>query len=281
MTDLLDLIQQRLSQLPKAECKVGHAILHNPEAAIHTSIASMASLAGVSEPTVNRFCRSLSCKGYPDFKLKLAQSLASHGSFLRREITPTDSLQSVTQKVVHSTISSLQELEQSIDLNTLQQAINLLSAAERIHFYGLGASGPVALDALNKFFRLGIPVEATTDYLMQKMSAALAKPSSVYVVISYTGRTRPLIEVAAEASAQGGKVIALTTPGSPLAKVADVTVGIPTHENTDLYTPMVSRLLHLTLIDILLSGVTLAKGDEVEQHFRKVKNALASTRRLT
>lgn len=281
MTDLLEIIQQRLARLPKAECKVGQAILHSPEAAIHTSIASMARRAGVSEPTVNRFCRSLAFKGYPDFKLKLAQSLASQGSFLRREIRPTDNLQAVTQKVVHSTISSLQELEQSIDLNALQQAIDLLSAATRIHFYGLGASGPVALDALNKFFRLGIPVEATTDYLMQKMSAALATPSSVYVVISYTGRTRPLIEVAAEAAAQGGHVIALTTPGSPLAKVAGVTVGIPTHEDTDLYTPMVSRLLHLTLIDILLSGVTLAKGASVEQQFRKVKQALASTRKLT
>lgn len=281
MTDVLELIQQHLDQLSKSERKVATAILASPETAIHTSIASMASLADVSEPTVNRFCRSIHCKGFPDFKLKLAQSLATNGSFVRREIAPNDDMGTVVEKVVHSTISSLQDLERQIDLHALKLATDILCSAERIHFYGLGASGPVAYDALNKFFRLGIPVEATTDYLMQKMTAAMASHNSAFVVISYTGRTQPLIEVAGEAAANGGRVIALTTPGSPLSDVANVTVGIPARENTDLYTPMVSRLLHLTLIDILLSGVTLAKGGEVEENFKKVKGALASTRRLT
>lgn len=281
MTDILELIQQQMNQLSKSEKKVAEAVMASPETAIHTSIASMATLADVSEPTVNRFCRSIQCKGFPDFKLKLAQSLATSGSFVRREISPQDDMGTVVEKVIHSTIFSLQDLERQVDHHDLRLATDILSSAERIHFYGLGASGPVALDALNKFFRLGIPVEATTDYLMQKMTAAMATPKGAFVVISYTGRTQPLIEVAGEAAANGGKVIALTTPGSPLSDVATVTVGIPARENTDIYTPMVSRLLHLTLIDILLTGVTLQKGPEVEDNFKRVKQALSSTRRLT
>lgn len=281
MTDILELIQQQMNQLSKSEKKVAEAVMASPETAIHTSIASMATLADVSEPTVNRFCRSIHCKGFPDFKLKLAQSLATSGSFVRREISPQDDIGTVVEKVIHSTIFSLQDLERQVDHHDLRLATDILSAAKRIHFYGLGASGPVALDALNKFFRLGIPVEATTDYLMQKMTAAMANPDGAFVVISYTGRTQPLIEVAGEAAANGGKVIALTTPGSPLSDVATVTVGIPARENTDIYTPMVSRLLHLTLIDILLTGVTLQKGPEVEDNFKRVKQALSSTRRLT
>ncbi len=281
MTDILELIQQQLATLSRSERKVADAILASPETAIHTSIASMATMAQVSEPTVNRFCRSLQCKGFPDFKLRLAQSLATNGSFVRREIAPDDAMPVVVEKVIHSTISSLQDLERHLDHAALQRATELLSTASRIYFYGLGASGPVAYDALNKFFRLGIPVEATTDFLMQKMTAAMATPENAFVVISYTGRTQPLIEVAEEAASNGGQVIALTTPGSPLSRVATVSVGIPARENTDLYTPMVSRLLHLTLIDILLTGVTLAKGAEVEDNFTRVKQALASTRRLT
>ncbi|MFC3852662.1 transcriptional regulator HexR [Salinispirillum marinum] len=281
MTDVIELIQTHFAQLSKSEKKVAEAILAAPENAIHTSIASMAILAGVSEPTVNRFCRSIQCKGFPDFKLRLAQSLASTGSFVRREISAQDDMGTVVEKVIHSTISSLQELEKQIDHHALRQSVDILSHASRIHFYGLGASGPVAHDALNKFFRLGMPVDATTDYLMQKMTAAMAQPDSAFVVISYTGRTQPLIEVAAEAATNGGKVIALTTPGSPLSEVATVTVGVPTRENTDLFTPMVSRMLHLTLIDILMTGVTLAKGESVEENFRKVKGALSSTRRMS
>ncbi|WLD59292.1 transcriptional regulator HexR [Salinispirillum sp. LH 10-3-1] len=279
MSDVIELIQTHFDRLSKSEKKVADAILASPETAIHTSIASMAVLANVSEPTVNRFCRSIQCKGFPDFKLRLAQSLASHGSFVRREISPQDDMGTVVEKVIHSTISSLQELEKQIDHHALRQSVDILTSAKRIHFYGLGASGPVAQDALNKFFRLGVPVDASTDYLMQKMTAAMATPDTAFVVISYTGRTQPLIEVAAEAAMNGGKVIALTTPGSPLSEVATVTVGAPSRENTDLFTPMVSRMLHLTLIDILMTGVTLAKGDTVEENFRKVKSALSSTRR--
>ena len=44
-----------------------------PAQAIHSSIAALALEAGVSEPTVNRFCRSLETRGFPDFKLHLAQ----------------------------------------------------------------------------------------------------------------------------------------------------------------------------------------------------------------
>lgn len=49
----------------------------SPQTAIHSSIATLAKMADVSEPTVNRFCRRLDTKGFPDFKLHLAQSLAN------------------------------------------------------------------------------------------------------------------------------------------------------------------------------------------------------------
>ncbi len=48
-----------------------------PQNAIHLSIATLAQLADVSEPTVNRFCRKMDTKGFPDFKLRLAQNLAN------------------------------------------------------------------------------------------------------------------------------------------------------------------------------------------------------------
>jgi hypothetical protein len=75
--NMLEKIQSQLEHLSKSERKVAEVILAFPDQAIHSSIAALAQQAGVSEPTVNRFCRSLDTRGFPDFKLHLAQSLAN------------------------------------------------------------------------------------------------------------------------------------------------------------------------------------------------------------
>ena len=53
--------------LANLNAKWREVILATPAQAIHSSIAALALEAGVSEPTVNRFCRSLETRGFPDF----------------------------------------------------------------------------------------------------------------------------------------------------------------------------------------------------------------------
>ncbi len=62
--NMLEKIQSRLENLSKSERKVAEVILATPEQSIHSSIAALAQEAGVSEPTVNRFCRSLDTRGF-------------------------------------------------------------------------------------------------------------------------------------------------------------------------------------------------------------------------
>ena len=88
----LDKIQANLDQLSKSERKVAEVILAAPQTAIHSSIATLAKMADVSEPTVNRFCRRMETKGFPDFKLHLAQSLANGTPYVNRNVEETDSV---------------------------------------------------------------------------------------------------------------------------------------------------------------------------------------------
>lgn len=73
--NLLEALESKQTKLSKSERKVAEVILSDPGKAIRSSIASLAKSAGVSEPTVNRFCRSMNCSGFPDFKLHLAQKI--------------------------------------------------------------------------------------------------------------------------------------------------------------------------------------------------------------
>ncbi len=210
--DLLDRLRERLEELNRSERKVANVILEDPAAATSLSIASLAQSASVSEPTVNRFCRNFGAKGYPDFKIKLAQSLAGGTPYVTRAVEPGDSATQYTHKIFGATIAALDEAQREVDMAAVERMVDYLTQAKQIHFFGLGASGAVAQDAQHKFFRFNLPVMAYVDVLMQRMVAAACHTGDVVVIISYTGRTRELVDIAKVAREAGAVVLGITAP---------------------------------------------------------------------
>nr|WP_208630403.1 MurR/RpiR family transcriptional regulator [Pseudomonas indoloxydans] len=278
MRNLLEQIQSRLDDLNKAERKVAEVILHDPQQATRFSIAALAQAAGVSEPTVNRFCRSFGANGYPELKMQLAQSLASGAAYVSRAVSADDGPEAYTRKIFGSTIASLDTACQSLDAQLVSRAVDLLIQARQIHFFGLGASASVALDAQHKFFRFNLAVSAHSDVLMQRMIASVAHTGDLFVIISYTGRTRELVEVARLARENGASVLGLTAAGSPLARASTLSLDIPLPEDTDIYMPMTSRIIQLTVLDVLATGVTLRRGVDFQPHLRRIKESLTASR---
>ena len=276
--NLLEQIQSRLDDLNKAERKVAEVILHDPQQATRFSIAALAQAAGVSEPTVNRFCRSFGANGYPELKMQLAQSLASGAAYVSRAVSADDGPEAFTRKIFGSTIASLDSACQSLDPQHVSRAVDLLIQARQIHFFGLGASASVALDAQHKFFRFNLAVSAHSDVLMQRMIASVAHTGDLFVIISYTGRTRELVEVARLARENGASVLGLTAADSPLARASTLSLDIPLPEDTDIYMPMTSRIIQLTVLDVLATGVTLRRGVDFQPHLRRIKESLVASR---
>jgi len=276
--NLLEDIQSRLDSLNKSERKVAEAILRDPSAATRYSIAALARAADVSEPTVNRFCRGFSATGFPDFKIRLAQSIATGTPYVGQNVEPDDTVAEFADKIMLSTIASLDKARQSLDPKALSTVIDYLIQAKQINFFGMGGSASVALDAQHKFFRFNIPVTSYDDALMQRMVAAGSQVGDVIVVISYTGRTKEAVEIAKVARANGATVIGITNPESPLAECCTAVLGVTAPEDTEVYMPMSSRIIHLTVIDILATGVTLKRGKDFLSHLKKIKESLKATR---
>ncbi|BCB08962.1 MAG: MurR/RpiR family transcriptional regulator [Gammaproteobacteria bacterium] len=276
--DLLDRLRERLEELNRSERKVANVILEDPAVATSLSIASLAQAASVSEPTVNRFCRNFGAKGYPDFKIKLAQSLAGGTPYVTRAVEPGDTATQYTHKIFGATIAALDEAQREVDMAAVERMVDYLTQAKQIHFFGLGASGAVAQDAQHKFFRFNLPVMAYVDVLMQRMVAAACHTGDVVVIISYTGRTRELVDIARVAREAGAVVLGITAPNSPLSLECTSTLEVATPEDTDHYMPMTSRMIQLTLIDALATGVTLRRGEDFLPHLKKIKDSLRDTR---
>lgn len=274
----LELIQKNIDTFSKSERKVAEVIIASPQIAIHSSIATLAKMAKVSEPTVNRFCRRLDTKGFPDFKLHLAQSLAHGTPYVNRNVDENDEPSAYTAKIFESTMACLDVAKNSLDPALINRAVDVLTQANKISFFGLGASSSVAHDALNKFFRFNIPVSCFDDIVMQKMSCINSSEGDVIVLISHTGRTKALVEIAQLARENDAFVIALTAYNSPLALQSNLVLSMRVPEDTDIYMPMASRIAQLVLIDVLATGFTLRRGPKFRDNLKRVKEGIKDSR---
>jgi RpiR family carbohydrate utilization transcriptional regulator len=271
-------ISEQLSAMRKSERKVAEYILANPDEIIHMRIVDLATEAQVSEPTVVRFCRAVGCSGFQEFKLNLAQQLASSPSFGQIAVTETDSIAEYSRKVFDSTVDTLLNVRDKIDARALEAAVSAIANAKRVEFFGFGASGAVAADAQHKFFRLQLATAAHSDHHIQNMSAMSMQPGDVVVAISQSGRTKALLHSMQMVKNQGGTVIGLAPSGSPVAQQATIPLEVDVEEDIEIYTPLSSRIAHLVVIDVIAIGVAQRKGPQLQEHLLKLKQGLRSLR---
>jgi RpiR family transcriptional regulator, carbohydrate utilization regulator len=275
---LLDRIRELLPDLRKSERRVAEAILGHASLIAGSTLADLAQRAGVSEPSVVRFCRTVGSEGFSDFKLRLVQSLATGVPYIHRDVRADEPTPDLCMKICGRSINTLLQLRTALDPAAIERAIGILAAARRIEFYGAGSSGVVAADAQHKFLQLGAATVAYADPHLHIASAATLAPGDAVVVISYTGATQDILDSARIAMESGADVIGITRAGSPLTEWSTVALLVAVSEDEDLYTPMAARLAFLTIIDILAVGVALRRGPTMTQRLEKLRRLLKRKR---
>ncbi|CAH2800536.1 MAG: Transcriptional regulator, RpiR family [Candidatus Burkholderia crenata] len=273
---LLFQVKAMREQLRPSERRLADYVIEAPREVLDLAMTDFAVRAGVSQPTIARFCQALGFSGFREFKIRLAQSIASDISApaVFRDVRADEPAAGVAAKVLDRTIGALLQLRNSLSSDSVAAAISLLAEARRIEFYGAGGSGVAALDVQHKFFRLGVPSVAYSDPHTYTTSAALLGPGDVVVAISNTGRTRDILDAVQSALDGGAKVIAITHGSSPLARKTSIGLFANVDEDTDIFSPMTSRLSHLAIGDILAVGVALARGPEFAERLAEAKGVL-------
>jgi RpiR family transcriptional regulator, carbohydrate utilization regulator len=286
---MLDRIRASIPALPPAEQRVAKLVLADPRSFASLPVTELAERSHVSKPTVVRFCRSVGYDGLTDFKRKLAGSVNEGVPFVHRAVDEDDKAGDIIVKVIDNAVSALLRYRNDATNNAFERAIVALTeagvAGRRIEFYGVGNSGIVALDAEHKFFRLGVTAVACSDAHVQVMSATMLKPGDCLVIFSNSGRSRDLLDAAEIARKKGATLIVITASGSPLAQLGQgstnqILLAVDHPEDYDRYSPMVSRLLHLVVIDILTTAVALRLPGELRTMLQEIKKNLRAKRYL-
>src|SRR5215217_4371031 len=93
---LIANIRSAAPNMTPALARVADHVLGNAQAVLYQSITELAEEASSSEASVMRFCRELGFTGFQNFKLMLAQELATQG-LANTPVTGADSVQSLIE----------------------------------------------------------------------------------------------------------------------------------------------------------------------------------------
>lgn len=244
-------------------------------------IVDLASRSEVSEPTVIRFCKALGFDGFQSFKLQLAQQLGLGSVFTQFAVDDKDTVADLCNKVFDTTVGSLLTVRDDINPDVLEQAINTISNARRVEFYGFGASGSVAADAQHKFFRLQLSTAAYTDPHIQHMSAISLGKEDVVVAISQSGETQALLQSVNLAREAGAVVLGLAPQNTSLSKLCNLAIYVDMEEGLEWFTPVSSRIAHLVVIDVLATGVARHRKPLLKEHLKRLEKSQRALRNLS
>ncbi|WP_027232230.1 MurR/RpiR family transcriptional regulator [Phyllobacterium sp. UNC302MFCol5.2] len=255
----------------RSDQRVAAAILADADFATHASIELLAEKAGVSEPTITRFCRMLGFEGTREFKVKLAQSLAVAGRFI--VAAPAHKDNDIPTIISSGALDAIGHVIQRIDRTDLERAAAIVADAGMIRAYGSGgASSMAATELENRLFRLGLRASSSIDGEMQQMTAATSNKETAIVAYSLSGEVRPLIEAVTIAGRYGAKTIAITAPGSSLAAAAQLVLPLSIDEGTNVYRPSPARYALLAMTDMLAMTIAERIGAPAVERMRRIKN---------
>ena len=265
MKSALFRLRESQDSMSATERAVSDYLLSHQGEAMGLSIHQLAEKTFASPSTVIRMCQRIGFAGYKEFRQAVTCELAVRRVSReqeRREITRSDSLDDIVDKVTGKNIMSLEDSKNFIDTDTLQHCVDLLRESRTVLLFGLGTSLCAARDLNLKLLRLSKPCVVNDDWHAQLLQAKNAASDDLAVVVSYSGETVEVIECMKALRERGAPIIAITRQmSSPVAELSDYRLYTTDNEATFRSGAMSSRISQLNIIDILFTAYANSEYD--------------------
>jgi RpiR family carbohydrate utilization transcriptional regulator len=272
--DLMLRLQRSYATLRKSEQRVADYLRANLGVRLDFSITDFAKKLEVSEATISRFCRAIGYSGFQDLKLSVAESSRPVSAFknIPTDINENDGFSDICQKMAGALSQGIINTQISLNPDTIEEAVKMISKAKRIVIAGVGGAAAVAAEANHLFVKAGLNSAAYNDGYMQMASASLSSASSVMIGISHTGATLSIANALGVAREKGASTIAITSnPGSPVGRNAEICLlTAPNVADKPLYGDfMEGRANQLYIVDLLYLGMLFTLGDKAKKSLKE------------
>lgn len=274
MNDLFVRIRFLLPSLPRAEKAIAEALLENPEAITHMTLAEIARESGSSEASIIRFCKRMGYDGYSSLKEAFIRAIAEGTEIQSEGIDVSDDMKTILKKVFQSNVQTLSDTLVLAD-DGYERALEALLKARGIHFFGVGDAFAVCELAYMKFSRLGIACSAHSDVMLQMVTAGNLSENDVALAISYEGRSKNVVEAMKVAKQMGATTISITKMNkSPLLKYSDINLFIAVSDLTIGRDKVTRRVADQFILDALYLGYTTRMNKNYKSQLKRIQNAI-------
>lgn len=278
---LFSLIRTKYNTLSTSQKVVADYVLANPEKVMLNTLSEIADICGVSETTVLRFLHKIDFKSYQLFRINLTQELSSNDtvSTTYEDVKFGDSVQTIIEKVVLSTSSSIHDTMELVSPEVIESLIDNILSARKIVIIGVGASAAIATDFFHKLLKLGIEAVFSNDAHIINMLSMNMKPEDLLLVFSHSGESREVLDAVSIAKEKGARTCAITSyEKSTLSRNCDLLVCSSSVETSLRSDAMVSRIIQMVIIDIVYVSIIVKKGDSVLSQIHNSRLAVAKNK---
>ncbi|MEF9960922.1 MAG: MurR/RpiR family transcriptional regulator [Niameybacter sp.] len=250
-------------------------IQNHMDQVVKMSVHELAKEAYTSASTVIRLVKKIGFKGFKEFKQDLIAEITLRESTKipeQNELTKEEKSKDIIDKITYRHIISIEETKSLIDLEVFETCIKLLTQAEQIYIFGIGASFLAAKDLQQKMMRVGKLSLAFEDYHLQILQARNMKPHDLAIVFSYSGQTEEMVKCSEQIKEVGATLISITRFGqSKVATLADHNLYIASNEPLRRSGAMTSRLAQLCMVDMLYLAYINHSYDQAYRNIGKTQ----------
>lgn len=274
MKNGIEIIKQVINELPKAEKKAASYIIKNPEKLRILNISQLAQASESSTAAIVRLCKRLNFDGFQQLKFSVVMNTPGQqekSTFEEFKIEKGVQVKEIIESSIEKVNNAINLIPMVINYESIKEAAELIQKAKQIQILGIGASGIVALDLMQKLQRIGIPAYYYPDVDMQLTTACNLGKKDICIGISYSGKNPSVIKALKQAKKQKAECITLTRFGTnKLSELGNIKLFVPAVEPLIREAATVSRISQLFIVDILFSYL-------ISINPIKIKKSLAQT----
>lgn len=233
------------------------------------SSKTVASRLFISEAALTRFAKKLDFSGYREFSYQFKASK-------EKSFNITEGLNEPVLDTYKEILSKSYYLFDDRKFNKLvKEIIN----RKRLFIYGMGSSGLLSEEFAQRIQRIGIDAEAIHDSHLLLLNHARISEDCVVMGISYSGKTKEVINALKHAKNKGAYTVILSSIDSEdFNEIFDQVLPMALKKNLELSNIISPQFPGMILLDILYMKI-LKKRKETLEIFNKTTSDLLSTTR--
>lgn len=265
-------IKARYASLRQSEKKVADCYLTWEKDLEKLSLAAVAEIAGVSQPTVMRFVKAMGFDGFKEFKYAVLKSRGEQEGIRQGEktlegcpppliygyaISENDCFDEIPGRIISQAVECLGDTLKQISPEKIQKAAEMICNARQIAVYYVENSASVAQDLVTKLLYLGFRCIMYSDIYLQEISASSLGKGDLAIGISHSGSSKSTVDAIRRARKSGASVLCLTNrEDAMIGNWADLLLCTGNHQM--LYgNAIFSRTSEIAVVDMIYVGIIL------------------------